>query len=408
MEKTPPGKSEKTYEQWLFDVKTIRSSYPEGLLKEAIFGSLKGSATDIARGLGPETTMDKVLELLDGVFVRKTNPDVLMQDFYKITQDAEEKVSNFGIRLKVALDRILAFHPESLTSEETAKKLKDRFYYGVRQNVREGLRYYYEVLQAHYTTLPTKARSIETEKFTSTTSHAVTMKSASTAEAGVTNQTSELSRQMNELIKIVKNQQVQNTKGGSRNSSNRFNAQDKFKDNTKGGRNLKGPDTNASGPFRNGAPPFQCYNCGGWGHRVFECPSPLNYQSGENPKRKKGTKSPLGKDHRVKQNKPEQNPKTSQKSIHDCYHNPDPIARLIGKRNESLVIVEGEEYLGLLDSGVQMLTITISQAKKMGLKIQKLENMLDIEGGGGIAIPYIGYVEVQLQIPEIKNYKENA
>ena len=42
----------------------------------------------------------------------------------------------------------------------------------------------------------------------------------------------------------------------------------------------------------------------------------------------------------------------------------------------------------------------------MGLKIQSLENMLDIEGGGGIAIPYIGYVEVNLQIPEIKNYKK--
>ena len=72
------------------------------------------------------------------------------------------------------------------------------------------------------------------------------------------------------------------------------------------------------------------------------------------------------------------------------------------------MIVEGEEYPGLLDSGAQMSTITISQAKKIDLKIQSLESMLDIEGGGGIAIPYIGYVEVQLQIPEIKNYKENA
>ena len=68
----------------------------------------------------------------------------------------------------------------------------------------------------------------------------------------------------------------------------------------------------------------------------------------------------------------------------------------------------GLKYPGLLDSGAQMLTITISQAKKMGLKIQSLESMLDIEGGGGIAIPYIGYVEVQLQIPDIKNYKEDA
>ena len=308
----PPGKNEKTYEQWIFDVKTIRPSYPEGLLKEAIFGSLKGSAADIARGLGPETTVDKVLELLDGVFGRKTNPDVLMQDFYKITQDAKEKVSNFGIRLKVALDRILVFHPESLTSEEAAKKLKDRFYYGVRQNVREGLRYYYEVLQADYTTLLTKARSIEAEKSTSAATHTVTMKSASTMETGAKNQTDELTRQMNELITIVKNQQVQNTKGGNKNSSNRYNVQDKLKGNSKGGRNLKGPDTNASGPFRNGAPPFQCYNCGGWGHRAFECPSPLNYQRGEDPKKKKGTKSPPGKDQSVDQSKPDQNIKASQ------------------------------------------------------------------------------------------------
>ena len=55
-----------------------------------------------------------------------------------------------------------------------------------------------------------------------------------------------------------------------------------------------------------------------------------------------------------------------------------------------------------------MSTITISQAKKIGLKMQNLDSLLDIEGGGGIAIPYIGYVEVNMQIPEIKNYNEDA
>ena len=41
-------------------------------------------------------------------------------------------------------------------------------------------------------------------------------------ETGAKNQTDELTRQMNELITIVKNQQVQNTKGGNKNSSNRL------------------------------------------------------------------------------------------------------------------------------------------------------------------------------------------
>ena len=44
-----------------------------------------------------------------------------------------------------------------------------------------------------------------------------------------------------------------------------------------------GPDTNSSGPFRNGAPPIQCYNCSGWGHKAHECTSPLNYGRGEVP-----------------------------------------------------------------------------------------------------------------------------
>ena len=186
-EDPPPNKNEKSYEQWIFYVKTIRPGYPKGLLKEAIFGFLKGNAADIARGLGPEMTVDKVLELLDGVFGRRTNPDVLMQDCYKITQDSKEKVSNFWIRLKVALDRIMAFHLESLTQSEAAKKLKDQFYYGVRQNVREGLWYYYEVVQADYTTLLTKARSIEAKKSTSISTTSATLKSAASMDTNLEN-----------------------------------------------------------------------------------------------------------------------------------------------------------------------------------------------------------------------------
>ena len=36
-----------------------------------------------------------------------------------------------------------------------------------------------------------------------------------------------------------------------------------------------------------------------------------------------------------------------------------------------------------------------------------MKSLLDIERGGGIAIPYIGYVEVSNQIPEIKGYNED-
>ena len=37
-----------------------------------------------------------------------------------------------------------------------------------------------------------------------------------------------------------------------------------------------------------------------------------------------------------------------------------------------------------------------------------MESFLDIEGGGGIAIPYIGYVEVYLKFPEIQTFDEDV
>ena len=138
----------------------------------------------------------------------------------------------------MALDRIMGFHPESLTQLEAARKLKDRFHYGVRQSVREGLQYYYKVLQADYTILLTKASSIEAEKSTSTSATSVTLKSAAPVDTNKIIQSEDLSRQKSELITIVKNQQVQMSKDQKK--INNYNGQDKrLKGNGTGGRNLR-------------------------------------------------------------------------------------------------------------------------------------------------------------------------
>ena len=141
----------------------------------------------------------------------------------------------------------MGFHPECLTQVEAEKKLKDRFYYGVQQNVHEGLRYYYEVLGADYTTLLIKARSIEAEKSVNTSTTSATLKSAVPVDQ--TSQNSNLEKQIGELIAIMKNQQVQNSKQQGKKKSNGHPGWEKVKDNEKGGRNLRGPDTNSSGPF---------------------------------------------------------------------------------------------------------------------------------------------------------------
>ena len=46
-------------------------------------------------------------------------------------------------------------------------------------------------------------------------------------------------------------------------------------------------------------------------------------------------------------------------------------------------------------------------AKHHGLPIWQLQQLLDFEGFGGVDIPYIGYTQVQLQIPGIQGYDKD-
>ena len=90
------------------------------------------------------------------------------------------------------------------------------------------------------------------------------------------------------------------------------------------------------------------------------------------------------------------------------YHNLDPLVRLIGPLNESTVLIEGQKFIGLIDSGAQLSGICHSLVKKLNLKIHKLDTLLDIEGTGGIDVPYLGYVEARLGIEEIQGMDEDC
>ena len=168
---------------------------------------------------------------------------------------------------------------------------------------------------------------------------------------------------------------------------------------------LKGPEISSAGPFKQGKPPRQCYRCMGWGHYARNCASKVAAKGSRQWKTLKGRRHRRVGSSPTSTGTPQISKVTSLGGTQGIisgpqYHNPDPLVRLIGPPNEAPVVVEGLPITGLIDSGANMSAITRSFAKELQLKVHKLNKLLDIEGRGGAEVPYHGYVELRLKIPQ--------
>ena len=95
-------------------------------------------------------------------------------------------------------------------------------------------------------------------------------------------------------------------------------------------------------------------------------------------------------------------------SARQNYHNPDPLYRLLGPRNESTIIVNGNLVKMLVDSGAQITTITEALVRELGLEIQNLGSLLDLGGTGGCEVPYKGYVIGRIALPAVQFYEGDS
>ena len=98
----------------------------------------------------------------------------------------------------------------------------------------------------------------------------------------------------------------------------------------------------------------------------------------------------------------------NQKAIRVQYLNPDPWVRLIGDTNETKVVLEGVNCTSLIDSGAQVSSITEQLAHTLELEIKPLKKLVRIEGVGGYSVPYLGYCEATLKIPEVAAFEQDC
>ena len=101
--KVTPSKTKVSYKQWSHKVQCIKDHYPESVVRESIMQSLRGAVADMACYMGPTAGVSEILEKLSVIFGTVTSFDVLMQNFYKISQ-GNERVPSFANRLEGTLN----------------------------------------------------------------------------------------------------------------------------------------------------------------------------------------------------------------------------------------------------------------------------------------------------------------
>ena len=151
------------------------------------------------------------------------------------------------------------------------------------------------------------------------------------------------------------------------------------------------PVVTAAGPFKGKEKPQQCWRCGGWGHTSRECSTQGSFEWSEKGKPEDISSSELEKERddtpEETEGSPPKRPQITQKmkmkkfkkGVAKCirqtrlnYYNPDPMVRLIGEVNESMIQVNDCLVKALIDSGAQMSMMARGLAQMMNLKIHKL------------------------------------
>ena len=156
-----PGKTEVSFEQWNHEIQCIKDHYLESVVQESIVRSLKGVAADVAWYMGPTASISKILQKLTVIFGTVTLFDVLMQNFYKVTQSNHEKVPSFVTRLEGTLNQTRLKCPSRIVDCEVACHLKDQLFHGLHKHIRDSIRYLHSNPETTYSQLMVVAGKVE-------------------------------------------------------------------------------------------------------------------------------------------------------------------------------------------------------------------------------------------------------
>ena len=134
-------KGEVSFEQWSYELQTLRKTYSDSALREGIQHSLRGAAADTVRNMGPDVPLDTILKKFTIVYGNVKSFDLLMRDFYRADQGEEESIPSFATRMEGLLSQIRNKYSEKFTHPEEQRLLKDQLFHGCKKSIWDSVKY---------------------------------------------------------------------------------------------------------------------------------------------------------------------------------------------------------------------------------------------------------------------------
>ena len=135
------AKGEVSFEQWSYELQTLRKTYSDSALREGIQHSLRGAAADTVRNMGPDVPLDTIIKKFTIVYGNVKSYDLLMRDFYHADQGEEESIPSFATWVEGLLSQIRDKFPENLTPPEEQGLLKDHLFHGCKKSIGDSVKY---------------------------------------------------------------------------------------------------------------------------------------------------------------------------------------------------------------------------------------------------------------------------
>ena len=157
------AKGEVSFEQWNYELQTLRKSYSNSAVREGIHHSLRGATADAVCNMGPNVPLYMIIKKFTVIYGNVKSFDLLMRDFYRADQGEDETTPSVATRVEGLLSQIRDRFPNQLPYQEEQRLLKDCLFHGSKKSIRDSVIYCFADASVDYMHFLEECRKSEEE-----------------------------------------------------------------------------------------------------------------------------------------------------------------------------------------------------------------------------------------------------